>query len=500
MRIKPKVFLFTPQMPTTANQIRRLSENLPLLALGSFLESQGYCVECYDMMCEGYENVRETAVGGVPTLIYGSTDEQLFERIDAFGPDVIGLSASFSFQDGIAVSLCNALKERYPDKILIAGGYAVMAGTQKYIESRIDYLFLGEGEFRLKRFLDAMWEAAPARPVEGIDEIDGLVYRKSDGEVVTNPPSSYIEDFDELPIMNRSLLNQEKYFQIGKPQGAFCRGRRPTTLFVGKGCPMRCTFCCYIGIAKHMVRYRSVDSIVQEIEYLIKEYGVDEIQFFCENLTFDKKFATELFQRLVPLDICWCTPVGLYFNSIDEEMVDLMAKSGAYQITLAVESASKRVLRDLMHKNVDIERVKSVVDRAHSHYMLVHGFFMIGMPGETKQEIQATLRFPFEAGFDSISISVVKALYPSELYDYCAERNYLNEFSVEAAECTNISIPKDSPDFSYEPAELNRLAKDALARHYEWSKERFPELWKLKYGKYIEKHPEDAHLLSGRIL
>jgi magnesium-protoporphyrin IX monomethyl ester (oxidative) cyclase len=302
-------------------------------------------------------------------------------------------------------------------------------------------------------------------------------------------------------MMNRSLLNQEKYLRIGRPQALFCKGNRVTTLFVGKGCPQKCTFCSNISINGRALRYRSVESILREVEYLKENYDIDEIQFFCENLTANKRWAMELFNGLIPYKIHWCTPVGLYFNSINFEMLELMAKAGAYQITLAIESANKRVLKELMRKNVQVDRVKSIVDKAHDLGMAVHGFFMVGMPGETREEIQNTLRFPFESNFDSVSYNIVNAIRPSELYDLCKEKGYLanDDLGIESTSVTNIHIPEDSPDFAYSPKELAALVKHASVSHFEWSKLHFPEIWNRKYAVYLGKHPEDADAIKLRI-
>jgi magnesium-protoporphyrin IX monomethyl ester (oxidative) cyclase len=421
----------------------------------------------------------------------------LFHAIDAFSPDIIGVSVTFTIQNEISFGYGEKLKERYPDKLLIGGGFAVSADPAEYLaKSRFDYLILEEGEYRFEQLLiNFENNISPCHA-----NIDGIAYRTA-RETVIVPASGYIEDINKLPMMDRSLLDQEKYLRIGRPQALFCRGNRATTLFVGKGCPQKCTFCSNISINGRRLRYRSVKNILAEVEYLKANYDIDEIQFFCENLTANRRWAKELFEGLAPYNIHWCTPTGLYFNSIDFEMLELMAKAGAYQITLAIESANKRVLKELMHKNVQVDRVKGVVDKAHALGMAVHGFFMVGMPGETREEIQNTLRFPFESNFDSVSYNIVNAFKPSELYDLCRRKGYLakDELRIEATSVTNIRIPEDSPDFSYSPEELAVLVKQASVAHFEWSKSRFPEIWNRKYAVYLRKHPEDAEAIKLRI-
>lgn len=496
--MKQRVLLFVPPMIMPAKSIRRLTENLPLLAIGTYLKSKNYTVMCYDMICEGYENTSFYIDSNTEYCMYGAGEDELFNVIEQFRPDVIGVSVSFSVQDNVAIELINKIKERYSNILLVAGGIAVKIAKQRYMdESRLDFIILGEGEYRLEKLLDNIREERPS-----YFEMDGFIYRCENNDIKEISPNTHIRTMDELPMMDRSLLNQEKYFKIGKPQAVFFKGKRPTCLFIGKGCPLKCTFCNHFGLTGTEVRYRSVDNIIKEVEYLTKEYGIDELQFYCENLTINKEWSKELFKRLIPFNISWCTPVGLYFNSMDEEMIELMARSGAYQITFAIESASQRVLKDLMNKNIALERVRKIVDFAHTLDIAVHGFFMIGMPGETREEIKQTLDFVFDARFDSATISVVEAVFPSKLWDLCIEKGYVkdDEYGVNrAADMTNIIIPHDSPDFSYTPAELKQLVDETTKKHYEWSKKTFPQFWEHRYGQYLLRHPEDADLLGVRI-
>ena len=101
---------------------------------------------------------------------------------------------------------------------------------------------------------------------------------------------------------------------------------------------------------------RSVDNILNEIKELKNKYGIQEIQFSDDNLTLNQERAKDLFRRLKDFNLSWCTPNGVMIKTLDEEMIKLMAESGLYQITFAIESGSQRVLNKIIHKSVPGEK------------------------------------------------------------------------------------------------------------------------------------------------
>lgn len=497
-----KILLVVPPMVSAIGVMRRLTEPLAILSIGSYLIDKGYDVESFDMPCEGYDNLRNAIIKNgrkkEEVCIYGSDWHELSEKIKDRKPDIIGFSCIYTFQKEIFFDLCNYVKDEFPEIPLFVGGNAAICEPEEFLKkSKVDYIILGEGELRIEKLLCNLSNGK--NPVDGME---GVAYRKND-EITILPSEGFIKSLDIVPIMRREIINQEKYIAIDRPQAPFCMGKRVSTVLVSKGCTQRCTFCNNPMMTGNKFRKRSVENIVNEIKYLKEKYRVDEIQFFSESLTADRKYAKELFKQLIPLNIYWCAPTGLYFNSIDEEMLDLMKESGCYQITIAIESASQRVLKDLMRKNVQLERVKKIVDYAHSLNIAVHGFFIIGMPGETREEIGETLKFPFDNNFDSISLGIVNALAGSELYNTCKEKGYLtpgeDSFSVNSGDSTNIVIPEDSQDYAYSREELEELVSKTLETHYNWSKDEFPDLWKRRYGRYLEKFPEEAEVLTKRI-
>jgi radical SAM superfamily enzyme YgiQ (UPF0313 family) len=192
-----------------------------------------------------------------------------------------------------------------------------------------------------------------------------------------------------------------------------------------------------------------VDKVLDEMEYLIEEYGVKEIQFIDDNLTLNKKRTIELFSRMIErnLNLCWNTPQGIAANRLDEEILRKMKESGCYEITLAIESGDEKVLTDIMKKPLKLEKVTQLVKKAKKLGIMTKGFFVVGLPGETKEQMRKTFDFAKQLKLDSAGIFIASPLPGTELYRLCRENDYLVEgFSFEKINYAKGNI--ETPDFT----------------------------------------------------
>jgi radical SAM superfamily enzyme YgiQ (UPF0313 family) len=484
-----KVLLINPPNTMPADSVRRIGEPLGLLYLGAALEKEGYHVTVFDMACEGYDNcnVRDGYV------TYGSSPYDLKRVVEERKPDVVGVSCMFTAREKDTFEACLALREIDRSIPVVLGGLHPSLFPERFIDSGFaDYVVIGEGEFRLCRLLQCINE-------DRTPDFDGVAYRV--GKVYKiNPMGTRIEDLDSIPIPDRDLVDMEKYIRIGVPFAPFSYKQRVAQILATRGCPNRCNFCAAVNYWGRKIRARSVENIIREMRLLKERYNIEEIQFVDDNLTFNKGFAAQLFTEMKELDLKWCTPNGLMFNTLDADLIRLMAESGAYQLSFGIESASERVLKEIIHKAVNLKIVKRIVGEAHGYDISVHGMFVVGFPGETKEEIMETLDFPFRAGFDSVSYFVAQPLPGSELYRQCKERGYLAEnFSTIDFKTANIRVPKDSPDYNMEPEELIKLVDRRTREFNVWAKMQYPERWKRKFERYLNNHPENKDIIIGRV-
>jgi len=488
-RIK-KILFIVPPTTLPKDSVKRIAEPLGILYMGAVLKNKGYEVEVFDASCEGYDKHVEKDY----YITYGVSDDEIKEQIKKIKPDIVAVSCLLTARENDSLMVCRCAKEVDKNMPVVVGGIHANLFPKKLLNTNlIDFVILGEGEFRLPHLLDDL--------NEGKDkfDFDGVAYTKDNAQIV-NPVQKKIDDINDLPYPDRDLVNMEKYFEIGVPYAPFSAERRVAQVLATRGCPNNCNFCATINLWGRKVRARSVDNIINELKMLKEKYGVKEVQFIDDNLTVNKQMAKELFRKMKSLGLKWCTPNGLMFNTLDKEMIKLMAECGAYQLTFAIESASERVLKNIIHKNVRLDLVKEMVDEAHKYDISVHGMFLMGFPGETREEIFTTLDFPFKIGFDSVSFFVVNPMPGSQLYQECIDKGYIDEtYSAMDFKTAHIKIPKDSPEYNFDVKELEELIDKKTREYNEFAKKLFPERWNRKFKRFLSERKECKSKIMGRV-
>lgn len=485
-----KVMLINPSNTMPADSIRRLGTPLGLLYLGAVLKENNYEVDILDSTCEGYFNTETKG----DYITYGLTDKEIIERIKASKPDIVGISSMFSAHQHNAIHHCDLVKSIDKDIVVILGGIHPSLFPEESINNKsVDFVIMGEGEERLIKLLKMLEEGKTDF------DFDGVAYKKGN-KVIINPMLHRIENLDELPFPDNDLIDFERYIEIGVPYAPFPRKERVAQIMTSRGCPFHCNFCSTVKYWGRKFRTRSVDNIMEEIDLLVNKYHIEEIQFLDDNMTVNKKRAMELFERMKPYNLLWCTPHGVMAKTMDEKMIDLMGESGAYQLSFGIESGSERVLKEIIHKPIpDKAMMKRIVSACHRNNIQVHGMFIVGFPGETLAEIRQTLQYPFDLEFDSVSYFIANPMPGSDLYKECETKGYLSENAKMDVKSADIIIPRNSPDFIIESEDLVRLVDEATRKYNEHQKKLHPEQWDLKFNQFLKKHKDKSDLLLGRV-
>lgn len=486
-----KVMLIKPSNTIPNDSLKRLITPLSLLYIAAVLRENDYKVKILDSTCEGYniEYRKEK------TITYGLMDKQIIERIQQYKPDIVGITSMFSSQQEHALRYCDLTKEADPSIPVVIGGLHSSLFPKETIEHRsIDYVIMEEGEYRFLHLLNDLNDGKTDFT------FDGIAYKKNN-KIIINSPTQKIDDLNALPLPARDLIDMERYINICTPIGPFPRKERVEQIMTSRGCPFSCRFCSASNYFGHKFRARSVDNIMEEIDLLKSKYHIQEIQFTDDNLTADKKRANELFKRLKEYNLSWCTPNGIMIKTLDKEMISLMAESGAYQLTFAVESGNERVLKDLIHKKVPSkEEVQKLTKFSQDKNIQVHATFIVGFPGETKDEINETLQYPFDVKFNSVSYFILTPIPGSELYEECKSKGYLSSIgsrlNVKTAE---IHIPQNSSDFVMSTTDLEKLVDDKTREYNEFAKKQFPDDYEIKFRQFLKKHNNEYDLVSGRV-
>ncbi|MHC9541534.1 MAG: radical SAM protein [Vulcanimicrobiota bacterium] len=440
-----KILLISPHKVSYRGYKEDLTPVLGLAYIAAVLEQQGFEVKILDIAAENFFHVEEIER---EIIRIGISYEEIEKRIRSFAPDVVGASCLISNQSEEMARLCRLTKSIDRDIITIVGGEHPSALPEDTLRNEsIDFVVIGEGEYTTRDLLHHI--------VNGTDysSLDGFAYRNDD-RIVVNPKTTFIENLDELPLPARHLLPMKTYFKINLPQTGTSWRSPNTSMMTSRGCSARCIFCATSKFWGNRHRVRSVDKVLDEMEMLVKIYGVKELQFIDDNLTLEKDRAMRIFQGMIDrkLDLVWNTPQGIALWSIDEEVLNKMKESGCYEITFAVESGDDRVLKDIIRKPVRLETIEPLVKIAKKLGFITKGYFVVGLPGETLQNMEKTFVFARALSFDAAGIFIATPLPGTELYRLCTEKGYLKkDFSFLRATYARGNI--DTPDFTSDQVE-----------------------------------------------
>ena len=308
-------------------------------------------------------------------------------------------------------------KEISPGIITLAKGAAFLTLGEKILAEHefLDFGILGEAEETLKEILEEQEKT----------RILGIYY-KENGNVKFTGNRAFIEDLDSLPFPARHLVDNSIY-------------RRPdnnkvqATIKVERGCPFHCFFCLATPVSGAKVRRRSVENIVAEIRECVEKYNIRNFLFWSDIFNLDKKWTMDLCQAIIDsgLKITWSANTRA--DTADLEMAKMMYKSGCRLVSIGVESGSQEML-EKMGKKITLNDVRRTVKVFKQAKIRIYNYFVIGLPWETEETVEETIRFAIELNSDFISFYTATPLPGSRFYDYAKDHNLFDkETSFESA-------------------------------------------------------------------
>jgi len=418
MRRVERVMLIYPPMTFSPQSVKQIHPPLGVGYLAAVLRNE-VGLKVLDAAVEGYGHEEKA---GTKLLRYGLPFSEIENRIREFKPDLVGVSCIFSSQFRNVAQVAKRAKSVDPRIITISGGTHPSFLPELCMEQcpELDLIARGEGEYTLLDLVKASRQGGEP------GDVDGLAW-KSEGKVVVNREREPIQDLDAIPFPARDLFPLERYHEISIPMGMVYKRLPFMNMITSRGCPFHCSFCSSTKFWGNCYRKRSVQNVLAEMEQLYHEFGIREFKFFDDNLTFDKERARDLFKGMVErgVDVTWNTPNGVHAINMDDEMLDLMKKSGCHELTLAVESGDQDVLRDIIKKPTRVDQIEDAAKRIKKAGISAVGFFIIGFPGETKEQIKKTLDFSRKLDLDSISLFIFNPLPGTPLFQLCVDKGFL---------------------------------------------------------------------------
>jgi anaerobic magnesium-protoporphyrin IX monomethyl ester cyclase len=416
------ILLIFPRLQAKTSKMATNFPPLNLMFLASTLEEAGYKVDLVD--CRLVEDYMDQVRAGVQAR-----------------PLLAGITCMTGYQIISALQLAQLIRQINPQLPIVWGGiHPSLLSRQTVKHSLVDIIVKNEGELTLLELADALRNNRPLK------QIRGIVY-KDNGQIIENPARERV-NMDQLPMPAWHLIknNIRRYIQDG------C-----IRLHSSRGCPHKCSFCYNKGYNLGHTSAMSSKKVCDEIEYLMKEFGVRKFHFVDDNFLTKHRRAVEFCEeiKLRKLNINWGFSIRIDY--IREPLIGTLAEAGVDDCFIGVESGSQNIL-DKINKGIKVEDIKAANLLLKKHNIMGRYSFMVGFPFEKYQDVAETVQLAVELhdAYPHTEFNFNNYTpYPgTELYDLIKNMpNFKEPTSLEAwgnYQWTNIKDFKPNTNYSFE--------------------------------------------------
>lgn len=334
----------------------------------------------------------------------------LLSQITLSKPDIVGITCNSGNMDTVSIITRGLKQSGIP--VVLGGSHPTALPAQSMLYTSADMAVMGEGEVALVSLLKTLETGSDLSLVESLAWI-------SRGNAVINSRAKLIDDIDSLPIPDRSLINRGNYFG--------------EVIMTGRGCPFNCAYCASRNIWGKKTRLRSVDSIIEELStiktdlYKLQEKhiktssssfpsgnelsglspGMWVVKVVDDTFTVVKSRTMKLLDAIIENHLnCFEFTGGVRADTLDSKLVRKMKQANFKRVTLGVESGSPKILK-FIRKGETNEDVIRAVKMLRDEGIMSHAFFMIGFPGETREDIEMSKQLILEARPDHVEVNMV---------------------------------------------------------------------------------------------
>lgn len=349
-------FINPPQTDSKYKFMGVVAPPLGISYMAAVLENHGFDVKILD------------------ALALDMTWKDLENSIRKISPDIIAITA-LTPTINQAMKTAEIAKNTCPQSIIVMGGYHPTFNYERILETgQVDVVIRGEGEYTMLELVETLNKGGD------ISKVKGIAFDKT-----VTPTRPYIKDLDSLPFPARHLLPMDHY-------KLFNMDTKMATIVSSRGCPMQCSFCASASLHGDKMRLRSVTNVVDEMEHLINEHNVETIAFMDDTFTLNKRrvegICNEIKNR--ELKVFWgCTA---RVDSLSSDILRKMRESGCIAIFMGVESADQQILDDI-NKKTDLNKIINAFQISRKEKIRTIASVVLGMPGDTKNSIQKTVKF-----------------------------------------------------------------------------------------------------------
>ena len=337
--------------------------------------------------------------------------EETLEEIVAFNPDIVVVNATFPSIDSDAL-FAKQVKDACAKVLVVGFGVFFTLLEERSLQDTegYDVAILGEPEETFDEFLANVQKTGTVVP------IPGLMWREGE-EIKKGAIRPFIDNLDSIPLAARDLLKNERY--------TLPHNGHPFTLVnVARGCPYPCTFCIANIYYGKKLRHHSVEYVLNEIETCITDHGIKDFLFWEEIFTLDKPFGISLCNEIIKkgLNISWATTTRA--DQVNEEILVKMKEAGCELLGLGIESCSQKVL-DNARKGETVGQIQDAVELCKKVGMPTMGHFIFGLPGETEETAQETIRYITSSGINYMQCYCAVPYPKTPLGEMAREKGWL---------------------------------------------------------------------------
>jgi magnesium-protoporphyrin IX monomethyl ester (oxidative) cyclase len=389
-----KIYLVSPYIEQKNTYI-----HLSLEYIKFYLLDHGYQAEIVD--CTYYEDI----------------DDVIFKLSEDEKP-IIGITA-YTRERFHAYKLIKKVRKEIPESLIVVGGrhFSSLSGETLDELPMVDIVVRGEGEITFKEICDSVYKDSNYKNILGISFRSGT-------DIIHNPDRPLEPNIDKFRCFDENHLpDPKKYSLAGVRYKVASNEMKFFGVMASRGCPSSCVFC---SLRADKVRRRSVDNIIKEIEEKIRVTGVRNVNFIDSSFTINKKFVTELCERIIEkrLNIKWICYSRV---DIDIELLKMMKKAGLIGVEVALESGSPRVLKAIK-KRISLEQFERFSELAYSLGIRVFAFCMISLPDERLEDADMTISLIKKMSkyiYLVSGLQVTRILPDASIYNIAKERNLL---------------------------------------------------------------------------
>jgi anaerobic magnesium-protoporphyrin IX monomethyl ester cyclase len=398
--------------------------------------------------------------------------DQFEQNLRAQAPDALFINVTMPTlaED---VKAFKTAKEINPKILTIAKGADLYINDVKILEfyKELDIGIQGEIDFSIQDIF---------KNLDNLTNVPGITYRDSSDEVHKNPKKEYDFDLDSFPFPARHLLKNDFYLRPDT-------NKKLAILYTSRGCPALCTFCAVPLVSGNKLRRRSVESVIDEIILCQKTLEINDFFFFADTFNLDKKWVIKLCNEMIErnLNIQWAC--NSRPDSIDLEMAQWMKKSGCGVVSFGIETGSDDMLKQIKKGN-NVSHCEEAIKVCREAGLKSLAFFMIGLPGETRQDALNTIKFSKKLDPDYIEYNIAQT-FPGT--DLAIELEKKGVFNHKDNQVSGYSVVSLSENLTLE--EINGLLKKAIFEFH------FRPSYILKTLKSISSVPEFFNYLKHAI-